>query len=219
MATRSYSQTCSIANFLDMLGGRWTLLIVRDLLIGPRRFKQLLAGLPGIGTNLLAQRLKELQSLGIVVRDRDEQHYVLTNIGQELEPVIVSMARWSLQHLAVDQQGKLNRDELLVVAFRAAFTPPAADHPDEEYEFRIGATHFVLEVNQGELHSYLGSSAKPEFIFTTDSTSFGAIVGGTLSIAQAEERQQLQVLGSRDALARWLAMWNSTPDSDRALND
>lgn len=217
MATRSYSQSCSIANFLDALGKRWTLLIVRDLLIGPRRFKQLLEGLPGIGANLLTQRLKELQALGIVTRAEDAQHYVLTASGQQLEPVILSMARWSLLHLVVDNQEKLNRDELLVVAFRAAFNPPSANSLNESYEFRIGETHFVLEVEDGHLRSYLGSHAQPAFILTTDSDSFAEIVGGELTMDRAESTQRLQILGNRSAYNRWLHMWAANEDQPLSL--
>ena len=100
-----------------------------------------------------------------------------------------------------------------MVAFRAAFNPPTSDHPAEQYEFRVSDTHFVLEVDNGKLNSYLGSGANPAFILTTDSTTFSAIVSGSISLRQAEEKQLLHVLGSRAALGRWLQMWDASEDN------
>src|SRR5436305_5264922 len=102
---RSYNQYCGLAAALDMLGERWTLLIVRELLVRPCRYRDLLANLPGIGTNLLAERLKFLTDNGIV-QQRDvggrskRQVYELTNAGQALRPVVLSLARWGLEHVS-----------------------------------------------------------------------------------------------------------------------
>src|SRR2546427_12402137 len=96
---RSYDQWCAVARSLDVVGERWTLLIVRDLLVGPKRYKDLLIGLPGIGTNLLADRLRELEGAGILRRTvlpppAGSTVYELTSSGQALEPVILALGRW-----------------------------------------------------------------------------------------------------------------------------
>src|SRR5216683_3461271 len=101
---RSYDQWCAVARSLDIVGERWTMLIVRDLLVGPKRYKDILAGLPGIGTNLLAQRLRELEAQGLVERVVLPQPagttvYRLTATGAALEPVVHALGRWGFQFL------------------------------------------------------------------------------------------------------------------------
>src|SRR5919198_3255075 len=106
MQKRSYDQWCAVARSLDVVGERWTLLIVRDLLIGPKRYSDLLAGLPGIGTNLLAQRLRELEARGLVERSTlpppaATNVYRLTATGAALEPVVHALGRWGFQFLGL----------------------------------------------------------------------------------------------------------------------
>ena len=96
---RSYHQYCGLARALDVVGGRWTLLIVRELLLGPRRYSDFLAGLPGITTNMLAARLKEMEGHGLVERvllppPTPAKVYQLTAQGKELEPVVMALGRW-----------------------------------------------------------------------------------------------------------------------------
>src|SRR5947209_6790027 len=104
MSKRSYNQYCAVARALDVIGERWTLLIVRELLTGPKRFKDLLEGLCGIGTNLLAARLKDLEGQGVVWRTSlpppaGSKVYELTELGRSLEPVVVALSRWGLKLL------------------------------------------------------------------------------------------------------------------------
>ncbi|TDF34628.1 transcriptional regulator [Alteromonadaceae bacterium M269] len=211
MAARSYSQSCSMAIFLDHLGERWSLLLVRELMLGPRRFKQLLEGLRGIGPNLLTQRLSQLQEMG-VVRKADEENpnsYVLTDAGKELEPILLAMARWSLKNIPSDDvQGRLNRDELLVIAFRACFRPPSGNQLNEEYEFRIGQTNFVLVIKQESVTSYLGQSNDPAFIFIATSDTFNRLVKGEIDMETAETTKALKIIGEREAFERWQAMFS-----------
>src|SRR5438105_13791967 len=102
---RSYDQYCAVARGLDVIGDRWTLLLVRDLLLGPKRYKDLLSGLPGIGTNLLAARLKELEAAGLIERTglpppAGSAVYQLTETGQASETVMTALARWGARFLA-----------------------------------------------------------------------------------------------------------------------
>src|SRR5215470_18393749 len=101
---RSYNQYCAVARSLDVIGERWTLLIIRDLLVGPKRYKDLLDGLPGIGTNLLAARLRDLEKAGIVRRTllpppAASTVYELTEVGRALEPAIFAIGRWGARFL------------------------------------------------------------------------------------------------------------------------
>ena len=211
MASRTYGQACSVANFLDRLGPRWSLLIVRDLLIGPRRFKQLLEGLPSIGANRLTERLNELRELKIVKKAVDAESnapvYALTEKGRDLEPVVTAMARWGLQYLREDSGDKLSRPDLLVVAFRAAFRPDFAKGICETYEFRIDDTIFFAAIDDGKLDTGLGTASHPAFVFITDSATFDRIVGRTLDADVARKRGLLEIIGDEDAYARCSALF------------
>src|SRR2546425_1991926 len=105
---RSYDQWCAVARALDILGERWTLLIIRDLLVGPKRYRDLLEGLPGIGTNLLARRLRELEGFGVIERTSlpspaNATVYGLTDKGMALEPIIHGLGRWGFEYLGTPQ--------------------------------------------------------------------------------------------------------------------
>ena len=206
MSTRSYQQACSVARFLDLLGTRWTLLLVRDLLAAPRRFKELLANAPAMGPNLLTQRLRELTELGIV--EKSGTTYRLTAAGRELEPVIVGMARWSLAHLTIDPDNPgTTRPDLLVVALRAVFNAGAAAGLTESYELRVGETTIGIELENGELHTRLGATDDPAFVWTSSSETFDRIGGGALGIEEAEEKGLVTIEGSRRAFKRFQAVF------------
>lgn len=115
---KSYGQWCGVAKALDHVGDRWTLLIVRELLVGPRRYSQIRAALPGIATNLLAERLRDLEGDGIVVRG-PEGRYELTEFGRGLEPVVHGLVRWGARWMPEREPGDSFRPEWLAVALAA----------------------------------------------------------------------------------------------------
>jgi DNA-binding HxlR family transcriptional regulator len=122
---RSYGQYCTVARALDVVGERWTLLLVRELSTGPKRFKDLLGGLPGIGTNLLTNRLKTLEGEGIVRRatlppPAGSNVYELTELGRSLEPVIVALSRWGARLLDAPREDDEMRAGWAAVAMRSA---------------------------------------------------------------------------------------------------
>ncbi len=126
MAKRSYRQNCALALASDVIGERWSMLLIRDLLVGPKRYKELSQSLQGMGTNLLASRLKELESAGIVERqdcERGGHAYALTDSGHALEPVILAMVRWGLKYLPDRIEGYYHQDDWDLVALKAAFQP------------------------------------------------------------------------------------------------
>ena len=213
MSPRKYGQACSVARFLDELGSRWTLLIVRDLLVGPRRFKELLTNSPSMGPNLLTDRLRELQDHGIVKKvaapSETATTYVLTEKGLALEPIILAMARWGTHYATVDESNPgADRPDLLVVAFRAAFVPARAKGVKEAYEFRIDDTIFFTQIDNAVLHTGLGTATHPAFILTTDSQTFDKIAAGTLDIVDAQERCLIEVSGDEQAFARFLDLFS-----------
>jgi len=139
--SKVYGQYCPIAHALDLVGERWSLLIVRELLYGPRRYTDLAASLPGIGTNILAARLRDLENCGIVAKRRlpppaASQVYELTPYGMELKPVIRELAVWGIHTLGPPDAGDELEPEWLVHALDTVFGPVA---PAGSFEFRIGA--------------------------------------------------------------------------------
>src|SRR5689334_1721165 len=123
MARRSYDQYCGLARALDVLGERWTLLIVRNLLLGPQRYSDLLRGLPGITTNLLAKRLKEMEAHGLIEHDAGDSSatYRLTEAGRALEPAIHALGRWGWQRGAKARAGDQRSFDWLLVALRRRY--------------------------------------------------------------------------------------------------
>jgi DNA-binding HxlR family transcriptional regulator len=126
MNKRSYHQYCGVAKALDVVGERWTLLIVRNLLLGPLRYSELLRGLPGITTNLLAKRLREMEDAGLIEQVRsgvgDTGHaYRLTPFGEDLEPTIHALGRWGWRFLGAPAQGDHRSFEWLLIALRRVY--------------------------------------------------------------------------------------------------
>ena len=130
MAKRSYRQNCALALTADLIGERWSMLLIRDLLVGPKRYKELSQSLQGMGTNLLASRLKELESAGIVERqdrERGGHAYALTDSGHALEPAILALVRWGLTYLPDRIEGYYHQDDWDLVALKAAFQPQLSE--------------------------------------------------------------------------------------------
>ncbi|RXZ48923.1 transcriptional regulator [Agromyces fucosus] len=143
MATRGargFGQYDGVARALERVGDRWALLIVRDLLVGPRRYGDLKAGLPRIPTNILSDRLKELQESGVVRRVPSVRGgYELTALGRGLEPVVVALARWGWSVLGEPAEGETVTHDALAVGLRAAFrADAAASLPPTEYVLHVG---------------------------------------------------------------------------------
>jgi DNA-binding HxlR family transcriptional regulator len=174
---RSYDQYCAVAKALDLIGERWTLLILRDLVhLGPRRFSDLRDGLPGIGANLLTLRLRRLEREGLIKRRRLPKPgasvvYELTELGSGLEPTIIALGRWGGNFMA-ERQG---RDVFFptghISAIRATFRAEQARGVQATYEFRIEGESFHVEIDDGSLTTGLGEAAEPDLVVATDETT------------------------------------------------
>jgi DNA-binding HxlR family transcriptional regulator len=159
---RSYAEYCSLAKSLDVVGDRWTLLIVRELeLRGACRYTDLRNGLPGIATNLLADRLRELEQEGLVVREEAPPPiattlFRLTPRGEELRPVLESLVRWGMPLMTGDNSGDAVRSHWLAWAVELVLTDLRPDRPPVTIELRTGEQPIVLETRDGRLASRLG---------------------------------------------------------------
>ncbi len=149
---RTYCDGCAAAHALDLVGERWALLVVRELLLGPKRFTDLRAGLPGVSPNVLAQRLREFEQAGVVRRRKlpppaASRVYELTEWGLELEPVIVGLGRWGARSPSKPRDAALGVDSL-VLSFRTMFDPRAAQELKASYELRLGEDVFRAVVDR-----------------------------------------------------------------------
>jgi len=143
MAARSYGQFCGVARALELVGERWALLIVRDLLVGPRRFTDLRQGLPRIPTNVLSERLKQLEHAGIVRRRMLPRPaaavvYELTEYGSQLDDVLLRLGVWGAQSLGQPRPGEIMTADSMVMALRATFVPESAHGLQVSFELRLG---------------------------------------------------------------------------------
>lgn len=172
MTRRTYHQYCATAHALDVVGERWTLLLVRELLTGPRRFGDLLANLTGIGTGLLAARLKFLTAEGIVEpvtlpAPANTPAYGLTEAGAALEPVVLALADWGMTWaLGEREEGEVFRAGWAVLGMRSAFVPEAAGELSAVFEFRAGDEVLHAAVGEGTLTTVHGPAQRPDVVVT-----------------------------------------------------
>lgn len=188
--TRTYDQYCAMARGLDVVGDRWTLLVVRELLTGPKRYGDLAAGLPGIATNLLAERLRTLMASGVVVRSPGPgpergRPYELTAWGQELEPVLLALARWATPLLGPPRPDDTYRLRWLLLTLQARFDPRAASDVRRTYEFRIGDEVVHVGVTDAAVHPSDGAAPHPDVTIRSDPHPFLAWGTGQRTSAQA----------------------------------
>ena len=210
---RSYGQYCTVARALDVVGERWTLLLVRELSTGPKRFKDLLEGLPGIGTNLLASRLKTLEGEGVVRRatlppPAGSSVYELTALGRSLEPVITALSRWGARFLSVPREDDDLRAGWAAVAMRSVLGQGAAGGRPGTYEFRIDGEAFHVRVVDGgeegeRVEARQGSVPDPDLVVVGDAETFLAVASGKIGPEQAMKSGALRVEGDREALLAW----------------
>ena len=206
---RRYDDPCGIARALDVVGDRWALLVVRELIFGPKRFRQLRSGLHGVSPNVLSQRLRELEDAGIVRRDVLEPPasvavYELTARGRALEPVLLELGRWGSQE-PVTTARELSVSALMA-ALKTVFDPAAAD-ADAVYGLRVDGQWFRVAVTGRSIDITSGRPARPTVTFDTDAATLRAVAFGRETIASAERDGRLTVHGDRVAAERFTHMF------------
>jgi DNA-binding HxlR family transcriptional regulator/putative sterol carrier protein len=208
---RSNNQFCALACTLDVIGERWTLLIIRELLPGPRRFKDLIEGLPGISTNLLSERLRSLEQRGIHYRrvlppPAGSTVYELTPAGQALETAVLELGRWGSRWLPASLAGiALPSLGAITLALKAFFHPEMAQGADETYELRFGSEALQVRIKEGELHVRHGEAPQPAAVFHTDMQTFLGLFTGQIQPGEALAAGLVRVEGDLGALSRFLS--------------
>jgi DNA-binding HxlR family transcriptional regulator len=212
MQDRSYNQYCGVAHALDLVGDRWALLVIRDLLLGPKRYTDLVRTLPGIGTNILSARLRRLEEAGVIRRrtlppPAASTVYELTEYGRELDEIVLALGRWGARSMGVRQPGQAIHPEWLVNALRA-FSAPAEDSTAEEFGLELDGAAFTVRVLDRRLEGANGPAANPILVLTTDTETLFELVLGMLEPEAAERDGRLRLGGDRAALHRFLALFS-----------
>jgi DNA-binding HxlR family transcriptional regulator/putative sterol carrier protein len=187
---RTYDQYCGLARALDVLGERWSLLVVRELLIGPKRFSDLMDGLPGIGANALSARLKSLEADGLIAKRRlpppaASTVYELTERGRALEPMVLGLMRWGLELLGDPSPRDSYRPAWLVNGLRAAFEPEAARGVRRSYRLTVDDEVLDIRIDDGTIEVVPGPGAPVDVAMVTDSETLLGIGAGQLTADEA----------------------------------
>jgi DNA-binding HxlR family transcriptional regulator len=216
---RWYDDACGTALGLELVGERWSLLIVRELMFGGRRFSELRAGLPGISANVLTQRLEGLERAGILVRRKlpppaSVQVYELTPWGYEAEPVIQELGRWAVRSPLHDPTLPLSAASIMM-SFRTMYARDRAGGEAARIGFRIGAEGFVVTFDGEGLTT---GRAEPDgcdlILATPDAMALAAIVYGGVPVAEAEAAGMVAVTGDRELMARFTTWFPLPPKID-----
>jgi DNA-binding HxlR family transcriptional regulator len=190
-------------------------LVVRELLLGPKRFTDLRAGIPNVSPNVLAQRLSELERVGVMRRRKlpppaASRIYELTEWGEELEPVITQLDRWGARSPSRPRDAELGVDSL-ILSFRTMFDPRAADGLRASYELRLGEDVFLAEVTDGHFEIVRGDAERPDATIETDAGTLAALVYDGRELAEAMRSGDVKIDGDESATERFLMLF-ALPD-------
>ena len=215
---RVYDDACGAAHALDLVGERWALLVMRELMLGPKRFSDLKADLPGISANVLTQRLEGLEAAGIVVRRKlpppaPAQVYELTPWGYESEPIFQTLGRWAARSPAHDPRLPLSAVSLLL-SFRTMFDPARGEGFCAVVGLELGRESYVLRVADGAVEAERGEAAGADFVLRGAPPMVAAAVYGGQPIGALEAAGALEVEGDRALAERFVTLF---PLPDKAV--
>lgn len=202
---RGYRQFCGVANALDLIGDRWALLVLRDLLLGPMRFSELADGLPGIGTNTLAARLRQLEEAGVIRRtllplpDRGTV-YELTAYGRELQPILLALGRWGHKTMARLPHDSAMNSRWIAAAILGFHDESRHVERPTTWELRLTDATFTARAAGTTFSVSAGAPDRANAVITTDDLSLQALLSGQLSVDDAIASGAVVLAGSKRAL-------------------
>ncbi|HWQ87438.1 winged helix-turn-helix transcriptional regulator [Brevundimonas sp.] len=210
---RRYDDACGTAHGLELIGERWAMLIVRELMLGPRRFGDLRASLPGLSANVLTQRLEGLEAAGVTVRRKlpppaSVQVYDLTDWGREAEPIISALGRWAARSPDHDPTLPLSPVSMML-SFRTMFDAGKAGDARMRLGFRFGAETFVVEVADGALTARREETDGVDVVVTAEPEAVAAVVYGGAPV------ETLSLTGSRAVFERFASFFELPPKAAR----
>lgn len=207
MNRHGYQQYCALARALDVVGNRWTLLIIRELQPGPRRFTDLLDGLPGVSRKLLTERLRDLERDGVVVR-RDlpppaaRTVYDLTDDGRELAEAMAPLIAWGATRLGERRSGEFFHPRWIAVAMAGLGDREAAKGVRDVYQYVVGEHAYHLVVDDGRIEVRDGLAEHPSVVVSTDEQTWADIASGAMSASDAAVAGTLTIAGDQQARKR-----------------
>jgi DNA-binding HxlR family transcriptional regulator/putative sterol carrier protein len=207
MPEHRYQQYCALARALDVAGDRWTLLIVRELAPGPRRFTDLVDGLPGISRKLLTERLRTLERDGIVARQElpppaARQVYELTDDGRDLAHAMAPLIAWGARRIGERKPTESFRARWPAVAMAGLADREAAKNVRESYQYLVGSSAFHFTVDDGSIRLRDGWAQDPAVVLTTDEETWADIASGKISASSAAATGAMSVAGDPQAVKR-----------------
>ena len=211
MVKRKYGQYCGFARALELIGERWALMILRDLLVGPKRFTDIQRGLPGIPTNILTARLNELEDSGLVhrralARPAKGVAYELTQDGASLEGVVLAIGRWGAQRLGEPRPDEVITEDSIAMALSTTFRPGAAGKAKVTYLLRLGEIEVHARVRDGVVTVGRGSVDKPDLIVETG-PALRALLAREITPADALKKRLVRITGDPKLLDRFVRMF------------
>src|SRR3954447_3165281 len=209
---RTYGDGCAIAIALDLVGERWALLVVRELLLGPKRYTDLRRGLSNASPNVLSERLRELEGAGIVQRRRipppaGSRVYELTPWGQELEGIVGSLGHGAARSPSFKPSELPIGPDSMILALRSRFDPATAEGLRASYELRLGEDRFRIEVADGEIEMVRGADDGADVTIDTDPDTLARVLWAGLPLAEAQRSGELKVEGDKAAVQRFLRLF------------
>jgi DNA-binding HxlR family transcriptional regulator/putative sterol carrier protein len=221
MSQHRYQQYCGLARALDVAGDRWSLLIVRELTPGPRRFTDLLDGLPGVSRNLLTERLRALEGDGIIARQQlpppaARQVYALTDDGLDLAVAMVPLIAWGAGRMADRGPGDSFRARWPAVAMAGLADREAAKGVSESYQYVVGDSAFHFTVDDGSIELHDGRADDAAVTLTTDEETWADITSGKITASSAAASGTLTVAGDPEAAKRLRKIFGREPMLARA---
>src|SRR5215210_4595092 len=207
MPEHRYQQYCALARALDVAGDRWTLLIVRELAPGPRRFTDLIDGLPGISRKLLTERLRSLERDGLIARQElpppaARQVYELTDDGHDLAHAMAPLIAWGARRIGERKPTETFRARWPAVAMAGLADREAAKNVRESYQYLVGSSAFYFTVDDGSIWLRDGRAQDPAVVLTTDEQTWADITAGTISASSAAATGAMSVAGDPQAVKR-----------------
>ena len=212
MAKR-FDQYCPVAHALSLVGERWALLIVRELLRGPKRYTDIVHGLPGIPTNILAARLKDLEGCGVIQKRKLPPPaacnvYELTEYGEGLEEPVYALARWGARSLGPPKPEDELYDDWGLNALRAVFHPEEAAGLNATYVLRVDDDVFTARIVDGRLEPIVGEEPGADLVVETDKETFFYLCAGELSPREAVKAGKLRYEGPKAAVERYFRIFS-----------
>lgn len=215
LTTKHFGDACGTAHALELIGERWALLVLRELVLGPRRFSQLRADLPGISANVLTQRLVELETRGLLIKRKlappaSVQVYELTPWGYEVEPILQEMGRWAARSPLHDPTLPISGVSILL-SFRTMLDVGLAEGFDATFGFRFGDDAYVGRLHGGAFDVARGDADAADVVFAGDPSALAGAVYGDVALDDLGAAGALTVTGDRALAQRFFALFTLPP--------